>query len=89
MGVSVCKTSVLNEMWSVKDQMDNSASWLATEKCLCAWIDNLQYILPVKVQSEGRSRNEIAGTSRLMLCVKKYVLPDMVAFETKASSCLR
>jgi len=83
MGVSVGKTSVLNEMRSIKAQVDNSASWLATEKYLCAWIDNLQYILPVKVQSEGRANNEVAGTSRLMLRVKEYVPPDMVAFETR------
>ena len=85
MGVSVGKTSVLNEIRSVKAQVDNSASWLATEKYLCAWIDNLQYILPVKVQSEGRANNEVAGTSRLMLRVKEYVPPDMVAFETFAA----
>ena len=73
MGVSVCGTSVLHEMRSVKEQVDNSASWLAPEKYLCVWIDNLQYILSVKVQSEGRANNEIVGTGRLLLY--EWVIP--------------
>jgi hypothetical protein len=70
-------------MWSVKDQvLDNYVSWLASKTYLCDWIDNLQYILPVKVQSEGQADNEVAGTSRLLLRVKECVPPDMVAFAT-------
>ena len=57
-----------------------ATSWLSTELWYYGWIDNMQYVRPIKDQTEGNANNQVDGTSRLFQQVTPFKPQTVTTF---------